>query len=480
MTALSNFMTKHNIKPIIYPAIILGLGLISLAILRIASPSLLHSMIGDLYIFKWPVGTTVIEMEPLLFPGGSFSWSLAWGNFTTGFFLSFISMVILIYLVVKRGDTEKTAFVVWSLIILAATLAMRRFAYYLAVNVALLTGYLSWLVLDFSGFKKLATKHDTKPEEHTKKNKVKKQERPISVTRIIGMSFATLVVFFGVFFPNIGDAVNTAKQVAFAPTDAWYESLTWLRNNTPDPFGNPDYYYEPYKKPPPDESYKYPETAYGVTAWWDYGYWITRIGRRIPTSNPGTGAMGEQYFFTAQDEASADEVLDKLGSKYVIIDNSITTAIGGKFHALATLSGNSPDDYLGIYYQPGDNKLQPVLLFYPEYYRSLVIRLYNFNGGQVSPKSTTVIVYQEKKTADGQPYKQITDAKKFNSYEEAQTYITSQTSGNYRIVSADPYESPVPLSALEHYKLIYSSKGTVTNTMTGKVSPEEKIFEYTK
>jgi oligosaccharyl transferase (archaeosortase A-associated) len=480
MTAFSYFMTKHNMKPIIYPAIILGLGLISLAILRIASPSLLHSMIGRLYIFKWPIGTTVLEMQPLLFPGGSFSWSLAWGNFTTGFFLSFISIVILTYLVVKRGDTEKTAFVVWSLIMLAATLAMRRFAYYLAVNVALLTGYLSWLVLDFSGFKKLATKPDTKSEEHTKKNKVKKRERSISVTSIIGMSFATLVVFFGVFFPNIGDAVNTAKQVSFAPTNAWYESLTWLRNNTPDPFGNPDYYYEPYKKPPPGESYKYPETAYGVTAWWDYGYWVTRIGRRIPTSNPGTGARGEQYFFTAQDEASADEELDKLGSKYVIIDNSITTAIGGKFHALATLSGNSPDDYFGIYYQPSDNKLQPVLLFYPEYYRSLVIRLYNFDGAQVSPKSTTVIAYQEKKTPEGQAYKQITDAKKFNSYEEAQTYIASQTSGNYSIVSADPFASPVPLSALEHYKLVYSSKGTVTDTTTGKVSSEEKVFEYIK
>jgi len=294
------------------------------------------------------------------------------------------------------------------------------------------------------------------------------------------MSLATLVVFFGVFFPNIGDAVNTAKQVSFAPTNAWYESLTWLRNNTPDPFGNPDYYYEPYKKPPPGESYKYPETAYGVTAWWDYGYWVTRIGRRIPTSNPGTGARGEQYFFTAQDEASADEELDKLGSKYVIIDNSITTAIGGKFHALATLSGNSPDDYFGIYYQPSDNKLQPVLLFYPEYYRSLVIRLYNFDGVQVSPKSTTVIAYQEKKTPEGQAYKQITDAKKFNSYEEAQTYIASQTSGNYSIVSADPFASPVPLSALEHYKLVYSSKGTVTDTTTGKVSPEEKVFEYIK
>jgi oligosaccharyl transferase (archaeosortase A-associated) len=480
MAALSYFMAKHNIKPIIYPAVIVGLGLVSLAVLRIASPSLLQSMIGRLYIFKWPIETTVLEMQPLLFPGSSFSWSLAWGNFTTGFFLSLISLGILIYLVIKRGETEKTAFVVWSLIILAATLAMRRFAYYLVVNVALLTGYLSWLVLDISGFRKLTNKPVDRPQESNKKAKLIKRERSISALNAIAMSLAVLAVFFGVFFPNFGKALNGAEQAPFAPSNAWYESLTWLQSNTPDPFENSNYYYELYTKPPPGESYKYPETAYGVTAWWDYGYWITRIGHRIPTSNPGTGNKGEASIFTAQDEASANKALDKLGTKYIIVDNSITIAIGGKFYALATLSGNSPDDYFGIYYQPKDNKLQPVLLFYPEYYRSLVIRLYNFDGGQVSPASTKIISYDNKVTSDGYAYKQITDVKSFNSYEEAESYITSQKSGNYRIVSADPYESPVPLPALEHYKLVYSSKGTVQDTITGKVSPEEKIFEFIK
>jgi oligosaccharyl transferase (archaeosortase A-associated) len=480
MTALSYFMSKRNMKPIIYPAVIVGLGLVSLAIIRIANPSLLHSMIGRLYIFKWPIGTTVLEMQPLLLPSGSFSWSLAWGNFTTGFFLSFISLGILIYLVTKRGETEKTAFVVWSLIILAATLAMRRFAYYLVINIALLTGYLSWLFLDISGFNKLTNKPVDRHEESSKKAKLRKREGSISGVNALTMSLATLIVFFVVFFPNIGNAINTAKQVSFAPSNAWYESLTWLQNNTPEPFDNPDYYYELYEKPRMGERYQYPETAYGVTAWWDYGYWITRIGHRMPTSSPGSGNKGEASFFTAQDETSADEALEKLGSKYIIIDNSITTVVGGKFHALATLSGNSPDDYYSVYYQEKDNRLQPILLFYPEYYRSLVIRLYNFDGDQVSPTNINVIVYQEKVAPDGYAYRQITDVQTFHSYEIAENYVTSQKSGNYRIVSADPFSSPTPLPELEHYRLIYSSNGTITDTITGKVSPEEKIFEYLK
>jgi len=410
MAVLSYFMASRNIKPIIYPAAIIGLGLVSLAVLRIVNPSLLHSMIGPLNIFLWPVGTTVLEMQPLLFPGGNFSWALAWGNFTTGFYLSFVSLGILVYLIIKRGETEKTAFVVWSLIILAATLSMRRFAYYFVVNVALLTGYLSWLVLDFSGFRKLAMKHADKPEESRKKVKSKRQEGSGSSTNVVTMSLGVLVVLFGVFLPNfglyspdIGNAVDTAKQATFAPSDAWYESLTWLETNTPDPFGAPDFYYEPYKPPEPGKSYQYPQTAYGVTAWWDYGYWITRISHRIPTSSPGTGNMGEASIFSAQDEASANKLLDQFGSKYVIIDHDITTVFGGKFHAIATLSGSGPDKFYGVYYQLNGNRLEPVLLFYPEYYRSLVIRLYNFDGKQVSPKSPKVISYQEKVSPDGQP-----------------------------------------------------------------------------
>jgi asparagine N-glycosylation enzyme membrane subunit Stt3 len=483
---LSYFMARRNIKPIIYPAAIIGLGLVSLAVLRIANPSLLNSMTVRLNIFVWPIGTTVIEMQPLLFPNGSFSWILTWGYFTTGFFLSLISLGILVYLVIKRGETEKTAFVVWSLVILAATLAMRRFAYYFVVNVALLTGYLSWLVLDASGFRKLTIKPTDRLEESRKKAKPKKRDGPLSVTQVVTMSLGVLVVLFGVFLPNfglyspdLGNAVNTAKQATFAPSDAWYESLTWLETNTPDPFGNPDFYYELYKPPEPGKSYQNPQTAYGVTAWWDYGYWITRISHRIPTSNPGTGNLGEASIFTAQDEASANKLLDQFGSKYVIIDHDITAVFGGKFFAVATLSGSGPDKFFGFYYHLSGNTLEPVLLFYPEYYRSLVVRLYNFNGSKVIPKISTVISYQEKVSSDGQPYKQITSMRSFDNYEEAQTYISNQKSSNYLIVSPDPYASPVPLPAVEHYKLLYASKGSVMEPGKGMV-PEIKIFEYAK
>ncbi len=479
LAILSYLVVRQNIKPVVYPAIVIGLGLVSLVGLRIASPSLWMSLIGSLNIFVWPIGTTVLEMQPLLLPGGHFAWTIAWGNFTTAFILSPVSLGILMYLVIKRGETEKTALVVWSLIILVATLAMRRFAYYFVVNAALLTGYISWLLLDVSGFNKLTTQRAQTPEEAYRKAKFKKRDRSAAGGNVFWMSLAIIAVFVVAFLPNIRGAINTAKQATFAPSDAWYESLSWLETNTPEPFGNPDFYDTVYVPADSANGYHDPETAYGVTAWWDYGYWITRIGHRIPTSNPGTGNLGEALVFTAQDEAAASKVLDQLGSKYVIIDHDVARVFNGKFYAVATLSGTDPNNFYDVYYQVNKNQLQPYLFYYPEYYRSLAIRLYNFDGRPVNPGSSMVIGYENKLFSDGMPYKQLTEIKSFNSYPEAQAYVQSQKSGNYKIASNDPYASPVPLRAVEHFNLVYSSQGSVTEAGVGMV-PEIKIFQYTK
>lgn len=480
LASLSRLMASRSIKPVFYPAALLGLGLAGLAIFYVIEPSLLKSMIARFGIFT-PAGAglTILEVQPLLFPGGNFSLSVAWGNFTTGFFLSFVSLGILIYFIIKRGEVDRTLFVVWSLLILAATLGQRRFAYYFVVNVALLTGYFSWLILEFAGFKETAVEPVESSQKMKKKAKQKKRQK--SGTRLRGsklnMALGVIVVFFLGFFPNIGGAINTASRAAFAPSDAWCESLSWLKDNSPDPFDNPDFYYELYETPfhYPESAYGYPESAYGVMAWWDYGHWITRIAHRAPISNPfQQGASQAARFFTAQDETSASEIMDKLGSRYVIIDHATVTT---KFYALPTWTGSSRENFYDIYYQPQDNKLVPVYLFYPEYYRSLAVRLYNFDGSQVTPQSSNVISYEERVGPEGEPYKVITEAKSFSTYEGVEAYISSQESGNYRIVGPDPFISPVPLEALEHYKLVYSSSSSIMQPNVGMIS-EVKIFEY--
>jgi len=289
----------------------------------------------------------------------------------------------------------------------------------------------------------------------------------------VSISLWLIAVFFLVFFPNIAPTIATAKRARFAPSDAWMSSLFWLKENTPEPFNNPDFYYELHKLP-----FQYPESAYGVMAWWDYGYWITRIAHRIPVVNPSQQAEMQNKvgnFFTSQDEDSANEIVQELGSSYIIIDFDTAT---GKFWAIVLWAGKEGAEFFDVYLKPQENnRYRAVQLFHPEYYRALASRLYIFDGKAVTPDSSTVIFYELKSDKEGTLYKVINSEKQFDSYEEAEAYLSSQESGNYQIVGNDPFVSPVPLEALKHHRLAYSSSGTSGTPGGGRV-PSVKIFEY--
>ena len=111
-------------------------------------------------------------------------------------------------------------------------------------------------------------------------------------------------------------------------------------------------------------------------------------------------------------------------------------------------------------------------LFYPSFYNSTVVRLYNFNGQAVAPSENATIVISYRKQADrqGMWYKEITSSSSFPTYEEARDFVASHPSENYRIVGVDPFKSPVPLEKLEHYQLVYSTQSQTP----------VKVFEYTE
>ncbi|MBE0416004.1 MAG: hypothetical protein IBX36_05660, partial [Dehalococcoidia bacterium] len=74
-------------------------------------------------------------------------------------------------------------------------------------------------------------------------------------------------------------------------------------------------------------------------------------------------------------------------------------------------------------------------------------------------------------------YKEISTAQLFTTYEEAQAYLESQTTPNYRIVGAEPFTSPVHLEELEHYELIHQSDSVVRLRGNETIS-YVGIFEY--
>jgi oligosaccharyl transferase (archaeosortase A-associated) len=492
LSVVSRLMAARSWKPAYYPLALLGLTGIGLAILHAVSPSLLGSMFSQFGIFT-PTGArlTIMEVTGLLFPQGTFTFGMAWANFTTSFFISFIALVILAFALVKERSADKTLFLVWNVVMLLAVLGQRRFGYYYAVNAALLTGYFSWEMLGHAGLGKLLSKPkevvETVKKFRKKKQKARERAKPKTFMQPRGVWVSVIVVgvvlFFLVIFPNtglwkdtptdlggglyIGYTKSLAKQAPIMDS-GWYNSTQWLRENTPEPFGDPEFYYELY---PPKDEFVYPDTAYGVMSWWDYGYFIMQIGHRIPNANPGQrGAVEAGRFFTSQNETSANMLADELGTKYVMIDQAMAT---GKFYAMGDWAGRNTSEFYEGYYVQTDQGGQWATLFYPAFYQSMAIRLYNFDGQAVTPgTNSSLVISYEVREAGGEEYKEITDVQPFSSYEDAQAYVASQTSGNYRIVGTSASASPVPLEALADYERVYPDPADTT------ASTAVKIFKY--
>ncbi len=481
---ISRWISAKGLKPVYYPVSLTVLGLIALFAFRSFYPSLFHIILIQFSLFS-PTGSsaqTTLEMQRMLFPNGQFSWLIAWGNYNITFFTSILMLLVLIHFLVRGARPESNLWLVWSLVILAATLGQRRFGYYLAVNIALLGGYAFWLVLSFAGSRITRLIRESRPEsgKSALKSRRKAPKRRLPLYQLASFGLAGLVGLVALslsLFWDIKGANDIGQEGRFAPSDAWCNALSWVKNNTPEPFGDPAFYYKEYGS---SADFKYPSSAYGVAAWWDYGYWITRMAHRIPIANPGQSPEPIRdiaRLFMSQDESTAAEAMKKMQASHIIIDYKTVTSI---YWAIIVWNQQNMSNFSGIYYiaeTPQDSQLHPVQLFYPEYYRSMAVRLYNFDAKPVTAPKPIVITYKDSFAPDGTPYKLVTIGVSFQSYADALAYVQNQKDAKTRIVSENPFISPVPLEGLEGFSLAYSSPGGIQVPDAGNM-PEVKVFKY--
>jgi oligosaccharyl transferase (archaeosortase A-associated) len=534
----SKVMASRGLPRGFYPLAIVIIGLAGLGIIYLISPSTVKSMLNAFSIFT-PSETLLATIEaqsiftPLITTGNfieKFTSTPAWINFYFSLPLALIGMaVIIIANIFRQGNPEKGLFIMWSLVMFAATLGQRRFAYYLIVNMALLASFsaiivyylIRWFmarsggdktkaltssVLDLNGLEvkpvveSAKISRDTKKMRRRERQEARKRElerrrrmhedtRSVLLIRdYVSTGLAAIIIFMllfsqAVIFPADSRLFSisqtdpwykktptgiTAKSTPYAPGATWVKALAWVSDNTSQPFESPVDFYQ-VQKP----GYTYPSSAYGVMAWWDYGYWITYMGHRIPNANPGQDPSAVKKvaaFFTAQDEDSADLIAQEVGSGYVIMDFQTATS---KFWAVATWVGKDPSEFFEIYYtQQGEQKLY----IYPEYYRAFSTRLYSFDGQAVVEQKPLVISYIEQKDRNGTPFRIVLSETEFATYQEAQAHIASQTEGNYVIVGNDVLISPVPLEALKHYRPVYNSEDMIAVSSTNQTAAI-KIFE---
>ncbi|VVB90262.1 Dolichyl-monophosphooligosaccharide--protein glycotransferase AglB [uncultured archaeon] len=320
LNILSKEIKERGYNPLYYPLSLVALFAAALLGLKIILPNLFDSLMeapGLIFAVHTGGAATVGEGQSIFTQAGG----MVWGNFpVTGFLQTdnwvlvfiFIALAYTGYRVARRQRPEEMLLLVWNLVMLLAIYGQVRWAYYFAVNIALMIGYvsvaLSERIMKFGGW-------------------YENQGKNIGLSHALSLILVAMLVLFFVYPSLVVTAIGTATSPPLSryggsePSgggyDPWTEALNWMRYNTPDPGLD---YFGIYEQPK-NGTYQYPESAYGVMSWWDYGHSITYWAHRIPNANPfqagigggATHAPGASTFLTAKSEEEANKVLDALG-----------------------------------------------------------------------------------------------------------------------------------------------------------------------
>lgn len=185
---------------------------------------------------------------------------------------------------------ENLLIIVWCLFMLILGISQRRWSYYFSINVSILTGYFIFLMSTWF--------HKS--------------------TRYAVVTVSCMILLATIMSSTIGIA-----NLPGILTEGWNKSCLWLKDNTPEVKG---YYLLDADK-----------ADYGVLSWWDFGSWITRIGHRVPCSNPMAQTVDIQWqVFLAQSEEEANNYLE--GINYIMVDYPMVTT---KFYAIVRIA---PED----------------------------------------------------------------------------------------------------------------------------------------
>jgi len=395
----------------------------------------------------------VEEASPLFSGSTGFTLRAAWTTFATVPLLGAIGAVMLVLATVRRYSSARLLFLVWTCVMLAATVQQRRFAYYSGVNLALLASYAADALL--------ARAHGSR-------------------TRCTAV-WAAMALF--VVAPALHFSLRTAGDDS-GPLSDWRAALAWLRANTPEPFGSEEFYHARYGRTPADN----PRAAYGVLTAWDRGYWVIALARRVPCANPTQARAAESSaFFVATSEAEAAQIVARAGAGYVMIDYTVPIwqspdgklRVGG-FESLARWAGKAPGDFFQRCRTPlPGGGMQEVMVYFPEYFRSMAARLYTFAGEAYAPKAPFWVLNIAPAEPGSDPA--IRDARRFDSHADAQAFVDQQHAQGqrqWRLASFNPFESCVPLEALARFQCVYGSPSGV-GERDGKVIKCVQVYACT-
>ncbi len=386
---------------------------------------------------------SVRELQPTLVLGPGFSATRLFEEFGT----TIVFAAPLIPVLWRRAwsDASFGLYWCWSAVMLALGLSQMRMVPYAVVALAPLAGQFASRALEVKA--------------------------PMTRMVVFGLLAAL------VWAPNIKPAVGVYELRAVFPPH-WKRTFTWLRTQTPEPLGDPRAYRRWYAQPEAGRQFDYPPSAYGVLAWWDFGYAITVLGQRIPTTTgTQTNVSGVSKFYSETDPLAARELLEELGVRYVIVDRGLPLEryenwVGRDawFYAITQWAARDAKQFFELYFERASNgQRTPVVVYYPDYYRTMMARLFLFNAEPAEPDNSTWAIRYNELIAGSRIVRDIVEKKQFETLGEAEEFLAEQTEDNWVIAGLHPYKTCAPINGIGGYELRFKA----TRVGLGDV----KVFE---
>lgn len=495
------YLLQHYLKDkekILYPAALAGCGLVFAVFLYFAIPQLYILLIYSLFAFfgQAPVTETVQEAR-------GWALNLAWMTFNYGLFLMAGGILVMIYKNIRNEHPEQVFVVVWSLVMFFSTWQHVRYEYYLAINVALLaavcvTYLFSRAVPDIrhliSGEPvthgetvEKEGESDTRAQQKKQRRSQKKVSSHITTNYpLIGLLFIAVGLSLLFAYTSVSYSYPNAMASPTRMNTDWRESMDWMANSTPETGVD-------YLKIYDEKTFVYPAGSYGVMSWWDYGHLITYIAKRIPNANPFqqgvAGPDGAAAYFMSTDEETANAILDRDGTRFIVTDIEMDT---GKFWAMSTWDNATvaTDPYqmtMLVSSKDDPDSYDFARLNKQEYYLTTISRLHNFDGSMTMPSVAYYIEYGDSSLTNS-VYSAIITAEKTNATDakiRADAYNLKAIPGHHAVVlnpeaTTDIIHPIETVPALQHYRLVHESPNNVFEGTSGADVRFVKIFEYVK
>lgn len=212
--------------------------------------------------------SNISETQSLFFTNGQLDLSISIAYFGIGLYFIFFGIGWLTNKTLKNQKPEYMLFLIWSIIMLLATISMRRFDYYFAINAVIILAYTLSIIIDIAN-------------------------------KFFNIKYVIVVLAIIIYLPLIRQSIILSLNDDYYITPDWQNSCQWLKKDN--------------------------SKEYAILTHADYGYWIAHISNKPTFSDPGLLPSKYDVILTMSDYEKAKQECIDIKAKYIIIDKSMLT-----------------------------------------------------------------------------------------------------------------------------------------------------------